>query len=352
MFGNTGTVPAGVNTEAIIPWQESEPGSIHLTENTTYRMYVQPSSSVSGEPTLLCGAPSQSITFYIKWGTAWYDGHSFLGGSDNCRFDQGKIPVIYLWDRITPFTLAFPLQNLTPYTAEVWSAMDHANEERFGCHDGVIITYTGELGLQEFDRSKGGVDTYYPEKDREKNGFACEDQSSLYDYKNGFGTAFTVNGNYRTTRKDEEDRNYISYDGHPGYDYPIAGGVKKAPSVPILAAADGTVIRETVEKKIPGKKPLGEIWIDHENGLCTMYNHLSEAFVDTENNKNVTKGQEIGMSGSTGANFHHLHFSVFICPETNPLRYVDPYGWNPLEGAEVTDDPHTETSVCLWEVCQ
>jgi murein DD-endopeptidase MepM/ murein hydrolase activator NlpD len=140
---------------------------------------------------------------------------------------------------------------------------------------------------------------------------------------------------------------YLSYDGHPGYDYPIAGGDKKAPPVPILAVADGTVIRANM-----GKKTLGEIWIDHGNGYCTMYNHLSEAFVDTGDNKDVIKGQQIGMSGSTGAKYHHLHFSVFICPATNPLRYIDPYGWDPRPGADVFVDPHTETSVCLWEVCE
>ena len=249
------------------------------------------------------------------------------------------------FNEYVPFTLAFPLPGLTPYTAEMWSVMDHYNEERFGCHDGTIVTYTGELGAEESGRTNNGVPTYYPET-RNPDDFGCSDQSRLYDYKKFSGDEFVVNNNYRISRKDVDQR-YISYDGHPGYDYPVASGKKNGPAVPILAAADGVVIRANM-----GDKTLGEIWIDHGNGLCTMYNHLSESFVDTGDNRFISKTQPIGMSGSTGASYHHLHFSVFICPATNPLRYVDPYGWNPIPDADVTLDPHTEESICLWDTCQ
>jgi murein DD-endopeptidase MepM/ murein hydrolase activator NlpD len=129
---------------------------------------------------------------------------------------------------------------------------------------------------------------------------------------------------------------YISYDGHPGYDYPVPRGTD------VLAAADGKVTLSCPNE-------LGEIDVDHGNGLFTMYNHLSKCVVGVGNT--VTKGQVIGASGKTRASYPHLHFSVFKGYPA-PYKYVDPYGWDPIVGADVLVDPHTETSICLWEVCQ
>lgn len=211
------------------------------------------------------------------------------------------------------FSLAFPLPGLTPYTAEIRSVMDHYNhgkDSRLGCYDGTIVTYRGDRG--DAIGGEGGVRAYP----------FCKDKTRLGDY---YSPSQGV---------------YLSYDGHPGYDYPTPLGTN------VRAAADGTVKRSNV----PGA--LGEIWISHSSGLYTMYNHLSTSFVKP--NDPVTKGQIIGQSRKTGSasNFEHLHFSVFIGPPTNPLSYVDPYGWDPRVGADVLVDPHTETSVCLWEVCQ
>jgi hypothetical protein len=234
---------------------------------------------------------------------------------------------------LAPF-LGFPLSGLTPYTANIRSVMDHYNDERFGCYDGIFVTHTGEKGMYDYGHT-GGVSTYYP-----SGPYACSDQSSLFDYhKSDDEASFVLTGHYRT---DTADETFISYDGHPGYDYPITDGTD------VKAAAAGTVIHVSV----PGS--LGEIWINHENGYCTMYNHLSGASVEAEDT--VTKGQKIGESGDTGANYDHLHFSVFLCEAndlypTSPFNYVDPYGWAPIEGADVTVDPHTETDICLWDAC-
>ncbi|MCI0526256.1 MAG: M23 family metallopeptidase [Nitrospira sp.] len=153
--------------------------------------------------------------------------------------------------------------------------------------------------------------TYYPLTPKNPNDFECNDQTPLYDYKKSSGMPFVVNGNYRTDKADEL---YISYDGHPGYDYPVPEGTD------ILAAADGTVTKTCLNK-------LGELHIDHGNGLFTMYNHLSECYVDPETNKTVTKGQVIGKSGKTGASYppSTSRYSKAIRPRTNM--------WIPMDGS-------------------
>ncbi|HTN94409.1 MAG TPA: peptidoglycan DD-metalloendopeptidase family protein [Gallionella sp.] len=53
------------------------------------------------------------------------------------------------------------------------------------------------------------------------------------------------------------------------------------------------------------------IFIDHGNGLITMYCHLDR--IDVETGQTVNKGQRIGRSGMTGrATGPHLHWSVIL----------------------------------------
>ena len=49
--------------------------------------------------------------------------------------------------------------------------------------------------------------------------------------------------------------------------------------------------------------------IDHGNGLVTKYMHHEKVFV--EEGQKVEKGQQIGLSGTTGQSTgNHLHFQV------------------------------------------
>lgn len=96
---------------------------------------------------------------------------------------------------------------------------------------------------------------------------------------------------------------YRSFDGsfHKGYDFASHGK-----SLPTYAAADGTVI-------IAGWSSSAGNWIviNHGNGLVTKYMHHSQIYVHA--GQRVKKGQNIGMSGTTGYSTGvHLHFQVEV----------------------------------------
>jgi hypothetical protein len=85
---------------------------------------------------------------------------------------------------------------------------------------------------------------------------------------------------------------------HMGVDYPISAGT------PIQAVADGTV-RIAEDQFFAGNG----VYIDHGDGLVSMYFHLSK--IDVTPGEEVKKGQTIGQVGSTGrATGPHLYFGV------------------------------------------
>ena len=92
---------------------------------------------------------------------------------------------------------------------------------------------------------------------------------------------------------------------HNGLDFAASIGT------PILAAANGIVDATGNEDLYCYKAAYGKfITIDHENGLTTLYGHLSKILVTK--GQSVTRGQVIGYSGNTGdATGPHLHFTVF-----------------------------------------
>ncbi len=96
---------------------------------------------------------------------------------------------------------------------------------------------------------------------------------------------------------------YRSFDSsfHKGYDLASHGK-----PMPTYAAADGTVI-------IAGWSNSAGNWIviNHGNGLVTKYMHHSAIYVHA--GEQVKKGQNIGMSGTTGySSGVHLHFQVEV----------------------------------------
>jgi len=85
---------------------------------------------------------------------------------------------------------------------------------------------------------------------------------------------------------------------HSGADYSVAAGE------PVLAAGAG-VAALVDDHFFAGRS----VFVDHGDGLISMYFHLSRA--DVKTGESVHRGQRIGAVGSTGrATGPHLHFGV------------------------------------------
>lgn len=86
----------------------------------------------------------------------------------------------------------------------------------------------------------------------------------------------------------------------------------------ILAADNGKIIFAGI------KSGYGNcIIIDHQNGYKTLYGHLSK--ISVKKGQKVTKGEKIGVMGSTGNSTGvHLHFEIHKGEnQENPLKYLD-----------------------------
>jgi murein DD-endopeptidase MepM/ murein hydrolase activator NlpD len=87
---------------------------------------------------------------------------------------------------------------------------------------------------------------------------------------------------------------------HAGIDVAVARGT------PVRASARGQVL--AVDDYFFNGRT---IFVDHGNGLITMYCHLER--IDVKSGDTVRKGQRIGLSGKTGrATGPHLHWSVVL----------------------------------------
>jgi murein DD-endopeptidase MepM/ murein hydrolase activator NlpD len=85
---------------------------------------------------------------------------------------------------------------------------------------------------------------------------------------------------------------------HTGSDYAVSEGTS------LVAVADGTVVLAT-DLFFAGKA----VFIDHGDGLVSMYFHLAELKVRT--GQVIGKGETIGLAGSTGrVTGPHLHLGI------------------------------------------
>ncbi len=106
---------------------------------------------------------------------------------------------------------------------------------------------------------------------------------------------------------------------HNGVDYGIPIGTQ------ILAAEDGIVQMAGNNGKLQYGK---YILIRHDNGLSTIYAHLSRQIVKT--GTEVKRGEIIGYSGNTGYAFGpHLHFGAYLS-STVKLQQVSGAGLVPV----------------------
>jgi murein DD-endopeptidase MepM/ murein hydrolase activator NlpD len=76
--------------------------------------------------------------------------------------------------------------------------------------------------------------------------------------------------------------------------------------MPVMAAAEGVIV-DTGHYFFNGKS----VFIDHGQGIVTMYCHLNE--IDVSPGQSVYRGQPIGTVGKTGrATGPHLHWGVSL----------------------------------------
>lgn len=102
--------------------------------------------------------------------------------------------------------------------------------------------------------------------------------------------------------------------GHNGIDFGVPVGMK------ITAVLSGKVI--AVNTKVAYMCQYGKwVLIEHENGLTTLYSHLSLVSVDMGDV--VKTGQLVGYSGETGyAVGPHLHFTVYASKAVSFKQYT------------------------------
>lgn len=87
---------------------------------------------------------------------------------------------------------------------------------------------------------------------------------------------------------------------HAGFDIAVPRGT------PVVATSGGSVLA-TGDYFFNGKT----VFVDHGNGLITMYCHLDR--IDAQPGAAIAKGQRLGLAGSTGrATGPHLHWSVVL----------------------------------------
>jgi murein DD-endopeptidase MepM/ murein hydrolase activator NlpD len=114
-----------------------------------------------------------------------------------------------------------------------------------------------------------------------------------------------------------------SYQGHDGWDIRLRTLDDIAQDVPVLAVADGTVVRNRDgvpdqiyddardEARVADKECGNGLVIEHENGLSSQYCHLKNGSILVRPGLQVQKGQRVGAIGSSGlAEFPHVHLSI------------------------------------------
>lgn len=105
--------------------------------------------------------------------------------------------------------------------------------------------------------------------------------------------------------------------GHNGVDFGASTGTR------ILAALGGTVIETGDTDRVRGCFSYGRwILIQHNNGLSTLYAHLS--VINVSPGQKVSTGEVIGFSGNTGySTGPHLHFTVYLSEAVKVVRLGD-----------------------------
>ncbi|WP_442512184.1 peptidoglycan DD-metalloendopeptidase family protein [Novipirellula sp. SH528] len=108
----------------------------------------------------------------------------------------------------------------------------------------------------------------------------------------------------------------FQYDGHDAFDIALPNFDRMDDGIPIFAAASGTVIEASdgnFDREImANNRPANYVAIDHGSGWVAYYYHLQRDTVAVEVGQSVSKGQMLGLTGSSGFSTDaHLHFSLY-----------------------------------------
>ncbi len=134
--------------------------------------------------------------------------------------------------------------------------------------------------------------------------------------KNTFKNIYCITQYFGNTPFSTANPQIYNGKGHIGVDFGAPHGT------PVTAALSGTVLAIGNTDATPGCVSFGRwVMIRHNNGISTLYSHLSRT--DVSEKQNVATGQILGLSGgtigsygagaSTGA---HLHFGVYATEGT------------------------------------
>jgi murein DD-endopeptidase MepM/ murein hydrolase activator NlpD len=105
--------------------------------------------------------------------------------------------------------------------------------------------------------------------------------------------------------------------GHNGVDFRASSGTK------VKVALTGTVEAVGNTDEVKGCYSYGKyVLVKHNNGLSTLYAHLS--FASVKKGDTVITGDTVGYSGNTGySTGPHLHFTVYASQGVQIVRYGD-----------------------------
>lgn len=113
-----------------------------------------------------------------------------------------------------------------------------------------------------------------------------------------------------------------TYNGHTGVDFAIRDYSKMDDGVPVVAAADGTVLRfrdgmldgdvSLVGQAAVAAQGCGNsVVIEHGGGWQSYYCHLRRNSLVVRRGQRVQKGDKLGLVGSSGlAQFPHVHLGI------------------------------------------
>ncbi|MDB5555882.1 MAG: hypothetical protein JWL86_5866 [Rhizobium sp.] len=150
-----------------------------------------------------------------------------------------------------------------------------------------------------------------------------------------------------------------TYEGHDGVDLRVLSMKDVARGVPVVAAADGEVLRgrdgvadhlvqTDVDRQAVADKECGNgVIMKHQDGTETQYCHLKQGSIVVRPGQKLKAGDKIGEVGASGlAQFPHVHMTVRVGKdEMDPLTgrkigdgcVADPADAHPLFSTAVMD---------------